>query len=130
MRTQTLRVRSMLRDLASVIALVLVTFSWSAWGRQMQVVTSAPAAEAVIQGRNMQYAVHFDGPVDHVQSRLEILRDGHVVQSLHLLLDSAPNALFASAPAPEPGHYALHWTVKSIADQETSEGMIPFSVAP
>ena len=96
----------------------------------MHVVKSTPTAEAVMHGRNMEYVVYFDGPVDHVQSRLEILRDGHLVETLHPLLDSAPDVLFASTPAPAPGGYALHWTVKSMADGDTSEGMIPFSVAP
>ncbi|MDR3531644.1 MAG: copper resistance protein CopC [Rhodopila sp.] len=111
-------------------ALVLLTLAGSAWGRQMQVVTSTPAAEAVVHGRNIQFAVRFDGPVDHVRSRLEVLHDGHVIEVLHPLLDSAPNVLFASSSAPAPGGYTLHWAVKSMADEETSEGMIPFSVAP
>ena len=119
-----------LRVRASLIAFVLVMLSGGAWGREMHVVTSAPAADAVMHGRNMQYIVRFDGPVDHLQSRLEILRDGHAVELLHPLLDSAPDVLFASAPTPAPGRYALHWTVKSMADEETTEGMIPFSVAP
>jgi hypothetical protein len=79
-------------------------------------------------GRNAQYIVRLDGPVDHAQSRLEILRDGHVVQHLNPLLDSA-DVLFASAPAPKPGHYVPHWIVKSVPDHDASEGMIPFSVA-
>ena len=69
-----------------------------------------------------------DGPVDHAQSRLEILREGHVVQRLDPLLDSAPDVLFASAPAPEPGRYVFHWIAKSVPDEENSTGMIPFSV--
>src|SRR5260370_41875211 len=102
MRMQTPHARAMLRGRAALGALVLLTFSGSAWGQPMHVVTSTPAAEAVMHGRNMQYAVHFDGPVDHVQSRLELLPDGHVVESLHPLLDSAPTASVASPPPPEP----------------------------
>jgi hypothetical protein len=52
-----------------------------------------------------------------------------VVQRLDTLLDSAADVLFASAPAPEPGRYVLHWIVKSALDEGASEGMIPFSVA-
>jgi hypothetical protein len=80
-----------------------------------------------MHGRNMQYIVRFDGPVDHRRSLLEIVRDGHVIQVLHPLLDSAVDVLFASAPAPEPG--VLHWAVKSMQDGDDSEGLIPFSVA-
>ena len=82
-----------------------------------------------MHGRNAQYVVRFDGPVDHAQSRLEILRDGHVVQRLRPLLDSAADVLFASAPAPQPGRYMLHWIVKSVPDGGVTDGMIPFSVA-
>jgi len=73
--------------------------------------------------------VRFDGPIDHVRSRLEILHDGQVVRRMNPLLDSAPDVLFASAPAPQPGHYVLHWSVRSLPDGEVSDGMIPFTVA-
>jgi hypothetical protein len=95
----------------------------------MHVLSSTPSAEAIIHGRNAEYVVRFDGPVDHAQSRLEILHDGHVVQRLNPLLDSAADVLFASAPAPAPGRYVLHWIVKSVPDEGDSDGMIPFSVA-
>jgi hypothetical protein len=79
--------------------------------RPMRVVNSTPSAEAIMHGKNAQYVVRFDGPVDHEQSSLEILRDGQVVERLHPLLRSAPEVLFASAPALEPGRYVLHWSV-------------------
>jgi methionine-rich copper-binding protein CopC len=130
MRAGTVQLWRTLRIRNSALSLVLLVLPASAWGRQMHVVTSTPSAEAVMHGRNMQYVVRFDGPVDHEQSRLEILHDGNVVASLHPLLNSAPEVLFASTPAPAPGSYALHWTVKSMDDEETSQGVIPFSVAP
>jgi hypothetical protein len=55
--------------------------------------------------------------------------NGNVVERLHPLLDSAVDVLFASAPALEPGRYVLHWSVKSIPDQDDSDGTIPFAVA-
>ena len=82
-----------------------------------------------MQGGNAHSPVRFDGPVDHVQARLEILHNGQVVQRLNPLLDSAADVLFVSAPAPEPGRYELHWIVKSVPDEDTSEGTIPFTVA-
>jgi methionine-rich copper-binding protein CopC len=108
--------------------LLLLAFTTAAGARPMHVLASTPTAEAVMRGSNAQYVIHFDGPVDHAQSQLEILRDGRVVQRLAPLLDSAVDVLFASARAPEPGHYVLHWSVKSIPDEDVSEGMIPFSV--
>jgi methionine-rich copper-binding protein CopC len=115
--------------LSCAILVLLLISTTDAPARQMQVVTSTPLAEAIMQGRNEQFAVRFDGPVDHARSRLEILRDGQVVRQLHPLLDSAPDVLFASAPAPQPGHYVLHWSARSLPDGEVSEGTIPFTVA-
>jgi methionine-rich copper-binding protein CopC len=112
----------------AILVLLLISTA-CAQARPMHVLSSTPAAETIIHGRNAQYVVRFDGPVDHAQSRLEILRDGHVVQHLDPLLDSATDVLFASAPAPKPGRYVLHWIVKSVPDEGASEGMIPFSVA-
>ncbi len=117
-----------LRSGCAILVLLLISTT-PAPARPMHVMSSTPAAEAIMHGRNAQYVVRFDGPVDHSQSRLEILRDGHVVQRLDPLLDSAANVLFASAPAPQPGRYVLHWIVKSVPDEGASEGMIPFSVA-
>ena len=95
-----------------------------------QVRASSPAAEEVIHGRHAEYAIRFDGPVDHAASRLEIMQSGRTVQSLRFLLDSAPDVLFASGEAPAPGHYSLHWQARSSADGTVSDGDIPFSVAP
>ncbi len=112
----------------AILVLLLVSTE-AAPARPMHVLASTPAAEAIMHGTNAQYIVRFDGPIDHAQSRLEILRDGHVVERLNPLLDSAVDVLFASTPALEPGHYVLHWSVKSIPDRDDSDGMIPFSVA-
>jgi len=112
----------------AILVLLLVSTE-AASAHPMHVLASTPAAEAIMHGTNAQYIVRFDGPIDHAQSRLEILRDGHVVERLNPLLDSAADVLFASAPALEPGHYVLHWTVKSMPDRDDSDGMIAFSVA-
>jgi methionine-rich copper-binding protein CopC len=114
----------------SCAILVLLISATDAPARPMHVMSSTPLAETIMHGRNEQYVVRFDGPVDHAQSRIEVLRDdGRVVRQLHPLLDSAADVLFASAPAPEPGHYVLHWSTKSLPDGEVSEGTIPFTVA-
>lgn len=118
-----------LRSGCAILVLLLLISTTPAPARPMHVMSSTPAAEAIMHGRNAQYVVRFDGPVDHAQSRLEILRDGHVVQRLRPLLDSAADVLFASAPAPQPGRYMLHWIVKSVPDGGVTDGMIPFSVA-
>ncbi len=131
-RATDLLCRRTLRTHLTVVCAILVPLLMStapASARPMHVLASTPAAETIMRGDHAEYVVRFDGPVDHTQSRIEILRDGHLVESLHPLLDSAPNVLFASSRLPASGHYALHWVVKSTPDQDVSEGTIPFSVA-
>ena len=48
----------------SALALLLMS-SKQVPARTMHVLKSTPNAEAVMHGRNMQYIVRFDGPVDH-----------------------------------------------------------------
>ena len=91
---------------------------------------SMPAAEAVLDGRNLQFTIRFDAPIDHAASRLEITRDGNVIRTLHPLLDSAPTVLFAAGEALPPGRYSLHWHVGAPFGGEVAEGDIPFSVQP
>jgi methionine-rich copper-binding protein CopC len=112
----------------AMLALLLLS-THAASARPMHAVASTPVPDATISGPHAQYAIRFDGPIDHAQSRLEILSDGKVVQRLRPLLDSAVDVLFASGAAPKPGHYVLHWTVKSVPDRDSSEGTIPFTVA-
>ena len=110
------------------VAAAVLLCAAAAQARPMHVMASTPGSGAVMQGRLEQYVVRFDGPVDHAASRRVITRDGKVVQSLHTLLDSAPEVLFASSRTLPPGQYLLHWTVRSMAEGDMSEGDIPFSV--
>jgi methionine-rich copper-binding protein CopC len=96
--------------------------------RPVQMMESTPKAETIIDGDHAQYVVRFDGPVNHLASRLEITQSGNVVTTLRPLLDSAVDVLFASGPVPVAGHYMLHWTAVS-ADGDGSSGEIPFSVS-
>jgi methionine-rich copper-binding protein CopC len=93
-----------------------------------RMVESFPAAQAVVDGRNAQYSVRFDGLVDHRASRLLITQGSRVVETLKPLLSAAPEVLFASAPLLPPGDYELHWSARSMADDGVTEGSIPFTV--
>src|SRR5687768_4311075 len=94
------------------LALLLLLSQHGAWGGEARIVESHPVAHAVVDGRNAQYFVRFDGPVDHGGSRLFITRDGRVVEVLRPRLDAAPELLFASAPALPPGDYELRWSMR------------------
>jgi methionine-rich copper-binding protein CopC len=110
-----------------VLGLVVLSAT-PASSRQMRVMEMFPAGGTTIDGKNAQYHVRFDGPVDHRSSRLWIVRGGAVVQELHPLLDSAPTTLFASAPALSAGDYELHWEVRSPGDADVTRGSSAFRV--
>ena len=50
--------------------------------RPLNVRDSFPAAEAIVDGRNAQYVVRFDGWVDHGASQMDITENGKVVEPL------------------------------------------------
>ena len=112
---------------AGALALGLV-WAADASARSLTMLRSIPAAEALVDGRNAQYSVHFDGLVDHRGSRLWISQNGQVVKDLPVLVDAAPEVLFGSAPQLAEGRYELHWAAKSIPDGEVTEGAIGFTV--
>jgi methionine-rich copper-binding protein CopC len=116
------------RSLAA--ALLFLFLQQSAWGRPLQVVESQPAANSVVGRHPAQYFIRFEGPVDHYRSRLAVTRGGEVVQILHPRLDAAPELLFGTAPALEPGEYELRWTVTSLTGGDVTEGSVPFAVRP
>lgn len=89
---------------------------------------SRPSASAVTDGRSNQFFVRFDKPIDHVRSVLSITQGGHVVETLHPSLNSAPEVLFAQAPRLPPGDYKLHWAVRTMSGAQVTEGDIPFTV--
>ena len=101
-----------------------------ALARTPQVMLSVPAAESVVDGHNMRFIVRFDGPVDHLGSRLEIRQGGTVIRTMRALLDSAPNVLFGGGMTLPPGDYTLHWSVAGGVYSEPAEGDIPFTIRP
>ena len=98
-------------------------------GANLQVLESVPAANTTIDGRSTAFSVRFDRPVDHVRSVLVVKRDGEVIETLQPRLQSAPQVLFARAPTLRAGKYQLYWQVRTMADVETKEGEIPFTVS-
>ena len=97
--------------------------------RPLHVRNSFPAAEAILDGRNAQYIVRFDGWVDHGASQMDVTEDRKIIEPLVPVADSEPDVLAASASALPPGRYQLHWRAKSVPDGDSSEGFISFTVA-
>jgi methionine-rich copper-binding protein CopC len=96
--------------------------------RPLHVLSSVPAAETIIDGRNTQYVLQFDGQLDHRTSSLEVISNGKVVEALVSLRGSEPSTLVASGPTLPPGRYQLHWRAKSVPDGDISEGFVSFTI--
>lgn len=116
------------RSLGVYVPMVMVVSCALAEARPLAVRTSFPVAETVLAGRNAQYVVRFDGWIDHGASQIEIIEDGKFIERLVPAADSEPDVLAASAPLLAPGHYQLHWRVKSVPDGDFSDGFISFTV--
>jgi len=100
-----------------------------ALARAMLITASFPSAQQVVDTQNAHYSVRFDGPVDHRQSSMSITgTDGKLVGTLHPLLDSATDVLFATGLRLPAGDYQLHFSVRSVPDGEVSSGYVPFTV--
>src|ERR1051326_8453061 len=97
-----------------VAGLFAVAFSASAAAQDVQVMDSAPKAQAVIGEPGSSFFVRFDRPIDHIHSSLSIWRDGRVVEHLQPRLQTEPNVLFARAPTLRAGDYMLRWTVRTM----------------
>jgi methionine-rich copper-binding protein CopC len=116
-------------SLGFLVPALLVTICGLAEARPLHVRESYPAAEMILDGRNAQYIVRFDGWVDHAASRLDIIANGKIVETLVPTGDSEPDVLAASSSVLASGRYHLHWRAKSVPDGDFSDGLIAFTVA-
>jgi methionine-rich copper-binding protein CopC len=112
----------------ALVGLFALAFSASASAQDVQVMDSAPKAEAVIGEPGSSFFVRFDRPIDHIHSNLSIWRDGRRVEQLQPRLQSSPDVLFARAPTLPPGEYLLRWTVRTMEGVKVIQGDIPFTV--
>jgi methionine-rich copper-binding protein CopC len=115
------------QTMASILMALATLWPGCAAARPLHVKESQPAAETIIHGNHAEYVIRFDGPVNHLASRIEITQGNKVVETLSPLGNSAVEVLFASGPVPSPGRYQLHWEAVS-ADGDLSKGDIPFNV--
>jgi methionine-rich copper-binding protein CopC len=101
---------------AASVALTLSASGNVAYAQTPQMMDSYPKASAVMDGRETQFFIRFDRPVDHRNAQLTPR------------LDSAPNTIYSGARRLAPGNYELRWNVRSITDREVSNGVIHFTV--
>lgn len=107
---------------------LLMLMPATAGARPLHMVGSPPAPQIYMVGRNTQYVVRFDGPVDHNLSRLFITRGDQVIETLPPSHDAEVNVLAAGAPRLPAGAYVLHWVAKSLPDGEETDGSSQFSM--
>ena len=108
-------------------ALALLLAAAPAWA-EPRVEASVPAANATVGAPANLFEVRFNEAVNHYQSRLEILRDGQVLETLRPRLETEPRFLAATARPLAPGSYVLRWEARSAFDGSVSQGSIPFTV--
>lgn len=80
------------------VLIAMLAIGAAAEARLLNARYSSPAARSTLDGHNTQYVIRFDGWVDHESSRLEVIENEKLVQSLAPVLDSEPDALAASVP--------------------------------
>ena len=112
----------------ALVGLFAIAFAASATAQDVQVMDSAPKAQAVIGEPGSSFFVRFDRPIDHIHSNLSIWRDGRLVEQLQPRLQSSPDVLFARAPTLPTGEYLLRWTVRTMEGVKVIQGDIPFAV--
>jgi hypothetical protein len=91
-------------------------------------VGSAPAANAEVDGPDVDVKLEFNSRIDAARSSLQLAR-GREAQAapLSLLPEKEPNKLAAKATGLEPGDYRLRWQVLSV-DGHVSRGDVRFKV--
>ena len=93
------------------------------------VVSSVPAAGAVVHDKSGRVTVRFNSRIDPVRSRLMLVRADGTAITLELTDTLGPDTLAATVGELAPGSYRLRWQVLAI-DGHITRGDIPFTVAP
>jgi methionine-rich copper-binding protein CopC len=93
------------------------------------VVSSQPAAGAVVPGKTVAVVVRFNSRIDPVRSRLLLVRADGTSTTLALADAQSPDTLAAAVGELAPGSYRLRWQVLAV-DGHITRGDIPFTVAP
>ena len=93
------------------------------------VVSSQPAANAVVHGTTVEVVVRFNSRIDPIRSRLLLMRGDGSAMTLELNDTPSPAMLAATVGELAPGSYRLRWQVLA-TDGHITRGDIPFTVAP
>jgi len=114
---------------AAVLAATLLGLGSGAARAHAIVVSSQPAANAVVREKTVAVVVRFNSRIDPVRSRLLLVRADGTTTTLELGEAPSPDALAAAVGELAPGAYRLRWQVLAV-DGHITRGDIPFTVAP
>jgi copper resistance protein C len=90
-------------------------------------VSSQPAANAEVAGKDVDVRLEFNSRIDAARSSLQLAKDGGALEPLALAESKEPNLLTAKAAGLAPGAYRLRWQVLSV-DGHVSRGDVNFKV--
>jgi methionine-rich copper-binding protein CopC len=119
----------LLRRLIAVLLAAGLGFGSTAARAHAIVVSSQPAAGAVVHGKTVEAVVRFNSRIDRERSRLLLIRADGSSTTLKLNDTPGPDTLAATVGELSPGAYRLRWQVLAI-DGHITRGDIPFTVAP
>ena len=114
---------------AALLAALMVAVGSIAARAHAIVVSSVPAAGAVVHDKSARVMVRFNSRIDPVRSRLLLVRPDGSSTALELTDPQSRDTLTATISELTPGAYRLHWQVLAI-DGHITRGDIPFTVAP
>jgi hypothetical protein len=114
---------------AAVLAAMFLALGPVAARAHAIVVSSVPAAGAIVHGAAAEVMVRFNSRIDPVRSRLLLVRADGTATTLELSETPGPDMLAATVGELAPGSYRLRWQVLAI-DGHITRGDIPFTVAP
>jgi methionine-rich copper-binding protein CopC len=109
--------------LLAMLALALVAEGVSA---HALVVSSQPAAGAVVPAGSLHVALGFNSRIDAKRSRV-VLRSPDGTEREVAVAGDAQGRLAGNADVERTGHWSLHWQVLSV-DGHVTRGEIPFTV--
>jgi len=115
--------------LVALLLAVIVALGSVAARAHAIVVSSQPAANAVVHGNTVEVVVRFNSRIDPVRSRLLLVRADGTSTTLELKDTPTPDTLATTVGELAPGSYRLRWQVLAV-DGHITRGDIPFTVAP
>ncbi len=109
------------------IVLLIGTFvAQPCWAHAI-LVESTPAANAKVNGPDVNFVLRFNVRIDGERSRLHLVASDGTGTTLQIEKQSNPDRLQTRAGGLKPGAYKLQWQVLA-SDGHMSRGEIPFTV--